>query len=243
MKLVFIRHGDPDYEHDALTGQGVHEAELLNNRVRKMKIDKCFVSPLGRAKETAEIGLRGTGIEPVEYEWLKEFPPLIDRPDREARKSICWDWLPTDWTVRDCFFDMDTWTKDPLMEAGHVGEEYERVCKAFDALLAENGYVRSGRMYKAVRPNTDTLVFFCHYGLTCTLLSHLINVPPMLLWHGVCMAPTSLTIVNTEERREGDVYFRASAIGDTSHIYAAGEEPSFHARFCECWTNTDERHD
>ena len=243
MKLIFIRHGDPDYENDSLTEQGIHEADLLNTRIRKMKIDKAFVSPLGRARLTSKIALAGTGIEPVEYEWLKEFPPLIDRPDRTGRKSICWDWLPKDWTAREHFFDKDRWADDPVMEAGGVGAEYDRVCVAFDKLLAENGYERNGHMYRAVRPNTETLVFFCHYGLTCTLLSHLINVSPMLLWHGVCMAPTSLTIVNTEERREGEAYFRASVIGDTSHIYVAGEEPSFHARFCEVWTNSDERHD
>lgn len=28
-----------------------------------------------------------------------------------------------------------------------------------------------------------------------------------------------------------------------SHLYAAGEEPSFSAQFCECYRNQDERHD
>ena len=31
MKLLFIRHGDPDYEKDSLTEKGWHEAELLMN--------------------------------------------------------------------------------------------------------------------------------------------------------------------------------------------------------------------
>ena len=29
MKLIFIRHGDPDYVHDTLTKQGITEAEAL----------------------------------------------------------------------------------------------------------------------------------------------------------------------------------------------------------------------
>ena len=244
MKLVFIRHGDPDYNHDGLTEVGTREAQLLNARMKKMKIDKCFVSPLGRAKETARLGLEGTGIVPVEYEWLKEFPIRINRPDRGEEKSfVCWDWLPKDWTAREEFFDPDRWGDEPIMAADNVRAEYDRVCECFDKLLAENGYERSGRMYRAVRPNNDTLVFFCHYGLTCVLLSHLINASPMVLWHGVCLTPTSVTIAVTEERREGDAYFRTMMIGDTSHLYAAGQEPSFSARFCECWKNTEERHD
>ena len=219
MKLVFIRHGDPDYNHDGLTEVGTREAQLLNARMKKMKIDKCFVSPLGRAKETARLGLEGTGIVPVEYEWLKEFPVRINRPDRGEEKSfVCWDWLPKDWTAREEFFDPDRWADEPVMAADNVRAEYDRVCACFDKLLAEN-------------------------GLTCVLLSHLINASPMVLWHGVCMTPSSVTVAVTEERREGDAYFRTTMIGDTSHLYAAGQEPSFSARFCECWKNTEERHD
>lgn len=33
MKLLFIRHGDPDYEKDSLTEKGWHEAELLGQRM------------------------------------------------------------------------------------------------------------------------------------------------------------------------------------------------------------------
>jgi probable phosphoglycerate mutase len=75
------------------------------------------------------------------------------------------------------------------------------------------------------------------------LVSHLVHVSPMILWHGFCAAPTSVTTAVTEERRAGIASFRVSGFGDTSHLYAAGREPSFSARFCECYTNKDERHD
>ncbi len=243
MKLIFIRHGDPDYDRDTLTETGIKEAELLNVRLKNLKMDACYVSPLGRAQKTAELGLKGLGTTPVECDWLREFNAPILRPDKEEKSWVCWDWIPTDWSVRDRFFDKDHWAEEPEMIAGKVREEYDRVCAGLDALLAEHGYVRDGRMYKAVKPNNDTLVFFCHYGLTCVALSHLINVSPMVLWHGISMAPTSLTTIVTEERRPGAAYFRACGIGDTSHLYVAGREPSFSARFCECWTNAEERHD
>ena len=54
MKLIFIRHGEPDYENDALTPVGAREAELLVPRVKKMDAKEYFVSPLGRAKATAK---------------------------------------------------------------------------------------------------------------------------------------------------------------------------------------------
>ena len=63
----------------------------------------------------------------------------------------------------------------------------------------------------------------------------------MILWHGFCAAPTSVTTLVTEERREGIAYFRMGSFGDISHLYAAGEEPAFAARFCETYDNLDER--
>lgn len=55
MRLIFIRHGDPDYVHDTLTEKGKREAELLAQRVKNWDVSKFYVSPLGRAQLTANI--------------------------------------------------------------------------------------------------------------------------------------------------------------------------------------------
>ncbi|MNC67264.1 hypothetical protein D3C81_2161210 [compost metagenome] len=75
------------------------------------------------------------------------------------------------------------------------------------------------------------------------MLGHLLGISPMVLWHGFCAAPTSVTTLITEERRKGIAYFRMGSFGDISHLYAGGEEPAFAARFCETYDNMDERHD
>ena len=49
MRILFIRHGDPDYENDTLTEKGRREAALLAQMAPSMKIDDCYMSPLGRA--------------------------------------------------------------------------------------------------------------------------------------------------------------------------------------------------
>ena len=120
-----------------------------------------------------------------------------------------------------------------------IGAFYDLVTGEFDALLARYGYVRDGLLYRAVRPNADTLAFFCHLGLGCVLMSHLLNCSPMVLWQGTALAPTSVSVFYTEERRPGLAAFRAQSIGDVSHLWAAGVEPSFAARFCEVYGNGD----
>jgi probable phosphoglycerate mutase len=65
----------------------------------------------------------------------------------------------------------------------------------------------------------------------------------MVLWHGLCAAPTSVATIVTEERREGIASFRMSSYGDISHLYVKDEEPAFAARFCETYSDASERHD
>ena len=242
MKLIIIRHADPDYSIDSLTPTGWKEAELLSHRISKLDVKAFYTSPLGRAKDTASLTLKKMGREAAECPWLREFDCQIPRPDQAVDK-IPWDWLPVDWTSVPEHFDREKWYTTDIMKAGQVKEEYDWVTSELDKLLASHGYVREKDYYRAVAANNDTIVLFCHFGLECVLLSHLLNVSPMILWHGMCAAPSSVTTLVTEERRKGYAYFRMSAFGDISHLYVAGEQPSFAARFCEMYDNGDERHD
>lgn len=242
MKLVIIRHGDPDYEKDSLTEKGWREAELLAERISRLEVKKFFVSPLGRARDTASCTLKKVGGTAEVLDWLQEFSPRVLRPDADGRRRIAWDWLPQDWMAEPKYFIREDWADTDIFREAEVGKTYEHIIQSFDQLLAEYGYIRDGEFYRAERPNRDTLAFFCHFGLECVLLSHLMNVSPMILWHGLCAAPTSVTTVITEERRQGKAIFRVNSFGDISHLYVAGEEPAFAARFCETF-DSDERHD
>ena len=57
MNIYIIRHGDPDYEKDSLTEKGWREAELLSRRLCKIPAKAYYVSPLGRARDTASVTL------------------------------------------------------------------------------------------------------------------------------------------------------------------------------------------
>ena len=241
MKLLIVRHGDPDYSIDSLTPTGWKEAELLSHRLKKLDVKAFYCSPLGRARDTAKPTLKKLDREAQTMLWLREFAPQVAKPDFHGR--VAWDWLPQDWTVRDYFFDKDRWTMAPEFLSAGVPEAYRWVCGELDDLIARHGYRREGNLYRADSPNTDTIVLFCHFGVECVLLSHLLNCSPMIFWHGACAAPSSVTTLITEERRESFAYFRMAAFGDTSHLYAGGRAPSFSARFCEMYTNGHERHD
>lgn len=239
MRILIIRHGDPDYEKDSLTEKGWHEAELLADKMEKLDIAAFYVSPLGRAQDTANVTLKKMGRSAQTHKWLREFhAPVSDK----GKERSPWDLMPSFYTANDDFYDVRLWHKTSFMKKGPVYHEYKKVTGEFDKLLALHGYVREGKYYKAVSANTDTIAFFCHFGVECVLLSHLLNISPVSLWQGFCAAPTSVTSLYTEEREKGIAVFRCNSFGDVSHLYAGNEEPAFAARFCEIYNDMSQRH-
>lgn len=243
MRILIVRHGDPDYVHDTLTEKGHREAKLLAEKLKKEKIDYFYSSPLGRAKHTCDYTAKAMGKEKdvTVFPWLREFDHALTLPSGEHR-GILWDMLPEFWTKEDKMYDYAAWHQQDFYKAVDMEGAYRSVTQPLDELLKEHGYTREGRLYKTEKGNTDTLIFFCHFGLEMILLSHLLNISPVVLTHHFVAPPTSVTTLYTEERREGIVTFRMAGFGDTGHLYAGGEEVSSSARFCEIY-HSDGRHD
>ena len=81
MILYFTRHGESEWnlihriqgQHDSpLTERGIHMARQLKKRLKGLKFDRCYVSPLGRARQTAAILTEGTGVIPEPDERIRE---------------------------------------------------------------------------------------------------------------------------------------------------------------------------
>ena len=243
MRILIIRHGDPDYKNDTLTEKGWREAELLADKMEKERIDFLYSSPLGRAKNTCLCTAKRLGRENevVVKDWLREFSHPVRFP-LGKQSTIAWDLLPEEWTEREGLYDRFAWKDEDFYREANIGAAYDNVIQRLDELVASHGYVREGNAYRVERRNRDTLAFFCHFGLEAVLLSRLCNVSPVVLWHNFVALPTSVTTLYTEERREGKACFRCAGFGDVSHLYVAGEPLSFSARFCETF-GSDERHD
>ena len=45
MKLLIVRHGDPDYDIDSLTEKGWKEVEYLSQKLSKLDVKAFFASP------------------------------------------------------------------------------------------------------------------------------------------------------------------------------------------------------
>jgi probable phosphoglycerate mutase len=245
MKLILIRHGDPDYPNDTLTAKGRREAALLGERVRRWQVREFYCSPLGRAKDTLAYCLPETR-EAIVCDWLKEFYFPVTDPI-SGRRGVPWDFVPSFWTKEPSFFDRRAWLDSPTMqEAPELKEKYFEVCRELDQLLASYGYVRDGLHYRvpgkkevfikdSVAPGStsapfhppaddELIVVVAHLGIICVLLSHLLSIPFPLLPQSLFLATTSITVLGTEERWSNEASFRIQVAGDTSHL-KDGAEP------------------
>lgn len=232
MRIIFIRHGDPDYDRDSLTEKGWREAALLAERVSKWKVDAFYCSPLGRARDTASLSLQKMGREAKIEPWLREFyAPVKDPVTGEER--IFWDLMPEYWTRIPELHDAERFLDTELMRSGAVREEYARVGAGLDAILKEYGYERDGYFYRVKEHRDDTIVLFCHMGVTLVMMSHLLHISPVSLLHGFFFAPSSVTILTAEEREEGTAWFRCQSAGDTRHLHDGGEPISYMGYFAE----------
>lgn len=259
MRIIFVRHGEPDYRIDALKEKGKREAELLAQRAKNWNIKDIYVSPFGRAQETAAPSAKVLGIEPVTMPWLREYSYQIVNPIH-GKNSVPWDFTPSQIWSDPKMTSMDEWVNvSPMNTNEEIAKNYPVVISELDKLIEKYGYERFGNYYirKDGRerfmtctikdgcsctideyPEDDcepTIMVVCHFGVICLMLSHLINIPFELLTSGFYLPTGSITIVNTEERWGKEVSFRVQVAGDCSHLIQGGEPISNAGSFARCF--------
>lgn len=232
MNIVFIRHCDPDYELDSLTPRGFKEAEYLAKRVLNWKIDDIYASPMGRAQETMNACVRlrkqnGINDNPKTLQFLEEFYYELLDPETNLRDKHCWDHLPSYFRNHPELHDKESWFESPLMKSEDIKSKYIKVIDSFDKLLSEYGYIRQANgTYSVNTSENKTIVCFCHFGISLMLISHLMNIAPTLMWQGVFLPPSSVSVMVSEEREEGIGVFRLCKMGSVSHLTKCDIEPS-----------------
>lgn len=238
MKILFIRHAEPDYAHDSLTPKGRREAELLARRLVTYPLGDLFVSPLGRARETAEYTTRLLHREAEILPWLPEFRGRYPDPETGALR-LAWDLKPRVWSIIPGIGDIRTWLDDPFFDGGNIREIWKETVEGTDRLMARYGYVKDGPVWKCAKNTDATIALFCHFGISMAVIGYLTDQSPMVLWHRTLCLPSSVSEIITEERIPGEVSFRITKLGDLAHLESAGEPRSLAGLFPEIHTGVD----
>ena len=238
MRILLIRHAEPDYSIDSLTPKGWREAELLSQRLIKYDIKDFYVSPLGRARDTASCTLKKLGREAEVLPWLREFRGCYPDPETGKRR-LSWDLMPKVWSGDPAASDAREWVNHPLYAGGNVKEIWEEAIQGADELMARYTFRKEDGVWRCEKNTPDTIALFCHFGISMVMLGYLIDVSPMQLLHRFFTHPSSVTELITEERIPGEVVFRVSKLGDLTHLESVGEPRSNAGLFPECYTGVD----
>ena len=177
MRIIYIRHGEPDYAHDCLTEQGRLQALAAAERLKEEGIDEIFSSPLGRAAETAAAASEALGLPVRTLDFMRELHwgstdgspiPADGHPWDLADMLAAEGWNLTD----------PAWREHPYFSNNLVVAEADHVAEMTDEWLRTLGYERCGAYYRCCRPDDrqKTVALFCHGGSSAAAMGHILNL-------------------------------------------------------------------
>lgn len=215
MRIIFVRHGHPDYGKDCLTELGHPQAEAATERLKDERISKIFSSTCGRAVETARhIALRHN-LDVEQLEFMREIYWGAPQSDDYVQP---W-WLVADW-IKNGKNTMNTdWRNDSDYKGHILLESYDKVANGFDNLLKTLGLEREGNYYRVTTENNDTVMMVSHAGASTVALSHIFNIPFPFMCNALCPDFTAITVVHFDCKEKGTLVAPQFEIAnDSRHI-------------------------
>lgn len=178
MHLVFVRHGQPEWfkagsavDDPGLTDVGWAQAHHLGRRFRAAPADLLLVSPMQRARETAEPIAEALGLEPQVHEWLHEI------------RSPAWNGAPME-HIEAVFKAHRDKPLDAHWEGLDGGESFHdfhrRVTHGLQAFLESEGNARvhdDPAVWQLAAPERRVIIV-AHGGTNASLIGYLLGIPP-----------------------------------------------------------------
>lgn len=217
MRIVFVRHGHPNYKDDCLTELGHLHAEAAAKRLENEPFDAIFSSTCGRARETAEHIAKPHGLDVTSYDFIRE----VRWGNKD--KEIFMDgnpWNLVDYMVKEGQTLMShSWREEfPFAEDDVYLSCYDTVCEGIDTWLRELGLTREGEYYRVGKVKHETVAMVSHGGASQAALAHMFNLPAPFACRAICPNFTAITVV-TLNGAEGELISpRFEIMNDARHI-------------------------
>ncbi len=221
MRLIFVRHGEPDYDNDCLTENGHIQAERTAVRLHDEPIKEIYSSPMGRARQTAGYTAKDHGLEIKILDHMQEIDWGTADPDKAP--GVKYDGHP--WTLA---YEMMTdepdiatgneWSGHPYFSENICMSHYRLIAEKTDEFLKTYGIERKGKTYLCTKACDDTIALFAHGGSGACMISHIFNMPfPLVLSvfpYNVC----SVSVIAFEGEEGRNLVPRFELFNDVGHI-------------------------
>lgn len=212
MRIIFVRHGHPDYKLDCLTELGRRQAQAVARRLEGERINRICSSTMGRAMETADYIARLKSMEVEHYDFMREI-----------------EWGPADGEINlsDDYFDVETrgesllnpnWMKEEPFCRNKVVGYIEAMAENLDKWLEQFGYFREGDYYRVKGGSAESVVMVSHGGSSTAALSRLFNLPYPLMRKIIAPYLTAVTIVSLRGEDGSLILPYFEIANDTRHV-------------------------
>ena len=215
MRIVFVRHGEPDYANDCLTEIGRKQAAAAAERLVRENITEIYSSPMGRARQTADFTAKRLGLPVTELDYMHE---------------ISWggDGVPLEghpWTLGDLLLEKEAfdfyhedWREHLFFKGNSVLQYVDSIADKFDAFLAGHGYRHEKNRFFCEKGSDKTIALFSHGGSGACVLAHLLDIPFPYVCSVLPYYFTSIIILEFDNRPGSYVHARVSLFNDAAHI-------------------------
>ena len=216
MRIVFVRHGEPDYERDCLTETGRRQALAAAARLERENITEIYSSPMGRARETAACTAERLGLPIHILDFMHEIswggPGVAENGH---------PWTLGDYMIAREDFDFygNDWRKHPYFEKNEALNYYDMIAEKIDAFLLSQGYRHEGARYYCDTREQKTIALFSHGGSGGCALSHLLALPFPYVCSVLPYDFTSIIILDFPVEKGSYVHTRVELFNDCAHIH------------------------
>lgn len=224
IEIVLLRHGEPDWTPGggpsvldaALTPLGRMQAEAAAQALAPRGFDAIYVSPLRRARETAEPLAKLTGLSPITLDGIAEITiPLEGISQTEV----------------DDFFRRATQRRLAEHWEGWPGGErfrdfHARVTGACDEILAKSAIERLSEDEFTVwrlPEQRHRIAIVAHGGTNAVLVTHLLDIPGVPWeWNRFEMELAAYAVVQSRAIGMSGFVWSLSNFNEVDHLRAAG---------------------
>ena len=222
MRLIFVRHGEPDYARDCLTETGRRQAAAAAERLAGEGISAVFASPCGRARETAGYTARRLGLPVTVLDFMREITWGGDGIPEDGHP-----WTLSEWLIdrEDFNFGRDDWRAHPYFRGNDALARHDAVAAAFDGFMAERGYLRRGTRYLCAGGREETVALFSHGGSGACALARALALPFPYVCTVLPYDFTSIIALDFPVREGEHVHPRVELFNDIAHLRRATGGP------------------
>ena len=218
MRIIFIRHGEPDYENDTLTETGFKQAQLVAQRLKYENIEEIWSSTHGRALNSAKPTAELLGLPVKAVDFMREVTWGSKTGEKLFAGGHPWD-IADEMARLGMDLNSPDWRTNAFFKDNKVVDCAETVENGIDEWLEEHGYKRNGLYYEHLIEEEyhRTVAFFCHGGSSSAAIAHIMNLPFPYVCTVMPYGHTSITILNFPVRKGEFVHPRIELFNDTLH--------------------------